>query len=135
MNCLNSIKKFVTPNINIYLSQLGKPGSEIKKVPHYYDKSYIPETFQINLLKKNYDNLLTRYFGVEKIFNLFLQKCYLFKIRVDVKKYIQDCNICKKNKKERYKLYDNMQSIPVFIYKWKEFNIDFVIRLLNSKDW
>lgn len=91
-------KKLVIPNINIYSGKLSKSWLEIKKVQYYNKKTYILETFWANLLEKNYDDLLARYFGLEKTLEFPLYKYYWLKIRVDIEKYIQDCNIYNRNK-------------------------------------
>lgn len=56
-------------------------------------------------------------------------------MRVDIEKYIQDCDIYIKSKVQSHKSYVNMQSIPIPTYKWNNFYMDFVIGLSKSKNW
>ena len=39
------------------------------------------------------------------------------------------------SKAKKHKPYGNMQLLPIFIHKWKDPSMDFVIGLSKSKDW
>ena len=53
----------------------------------------------------------------------------------DVKDYMNKCNICLALKTVQYKLYGELQSLPIFIYCWKDLLMNFVTGLLISTDW
>lgn len=84
-------KQLATLNVNVYFYHLGKSYSKVKGVLYYDVKPYIPETFSVNLLEKNYNDLLVRHFRIEKTLKLLLYKYYQLKIRVNIEKYIQGC--------------------------------------------
>ena len=128
-------KELATLNVNVYSSQLGKFWLKVKGVLHYDGKPYIPETLRANLLEKNHDDPLARHFGVEKTLELLTRKYYWPKMRADIKKYIQGCNICISCKAKRHKPYGSKQSLPIPTHKWKNLSIDFVTGLPKSKDW
>ena len=102
----------------------------VKDVPYHQGLSYIPKIIQIKLISKYYNNLLAGYFGIEKIYELVAQKYYWLLLYYDVKNYMKECNICPALKAVWHKLYGNLQSLPVPIYRWKDLLIDFVIGLL-----
>lgn len=56
-------------------------------------------------------------------------------MRANIEKYIQGCNIYIKNKAQRHKYYNNIQSLPIPTYTWKDLTIDFITELLKSKNW
>ncbi len=128
-------KKLATPNINVYSGQLGEPWSNAEGVLHYDGKSYIPKTHQTDLLEKNHDDPLAGHFGVEKTLELLIRKYYWLKMRADVEKYVQGCDICMSSKVQRHKPYGSLQSLLVPTHKWKDLSIDFVTGLPKSKDW
>lgn len=69
----------------------------------YYSKPYILKTPQAYLLEKNHDDSLTGYFGVKKTLERHSRWYYWPKMRVDVEKYIQSCNIWMSSKAQRHK--------------------------------
>ena len=81
-------KKLVALNINVYSGQSGKPWSMVKEVFYYNSKPYISESIWADLLEKNHDNPLARYFGVKKTFELLICKYYWLKMRTNGEKYI-----------------------------------------------
>lgn len=68
--------KLITLNVNIYFNQLSKFWWEAKKILYYDKKPYIPDIFQLDLLEKNHDDSLVRYFGIKKILEFFSYKYY-----------------------------------------------------------
>ena len=55
----------------------------------------------------------------------------------DVKRYIKECDICLTSKTICYKPYNDLQSLTIFIYHWKDLSMDFVTNLpisTNSKE-
>ena len=128
-------KELASPNVNVYSGQLGEPWSEAEGVLHYDGKPYIPETLQTNLLERNHDDPLAGHFGVEKTLELLTRKYFWPKIRADVEKYVQGCDICMSCKAQKHKPYGSLQSLPVPTHKWKDLSMDFVIGLPMSKDW
>ena len=128
-------KELATPNVNVYSGQSGEPWSEVEGVLHYDGKPYIPETLRTDLLERNHDDPLAGHFGVEKTLELLTRKYYWPKMRVDVEKYVQGCDICMSSKAQRHKPYGSLQSLPVPTHKWKDLSMDFVTGLPKSKDW
>ena len=52
-----------------------------------------------------------------------------------IKAYIKGCNICLASKTVKYKPYSDLQALPILIYQWKDFLIDFITGLLVSTNW
>ena len=129
------MEKSAISNVNIFSGQSGEPQLEVKGVFYYNNKLYILEILQADLLKKTYNDFLARHFGIEKTLELFIHKYYWPKMRANMEKYIQGCDIYISSKAQKRKLYSSLQLLPVLIYKCKDLMIDFVIGLLKSKDW
>lgn len=55
-------------------------------------------------------------------------------MRFNVKKYVQDYDICMSSKAQRYKSYNKLQILPIPTYKQKDLSIDFVTRLSERKN-
>ena len=95
-------KELATPEVNVYSGQSGERWLEVKGVLHYDGKPYILETLQADLLERNHDDLLARHFGVEKTLELLTCKYYWPKMKADVEKYEQGCDICMSCKAQRH---------------------------------
>lgn len=54
---------------------------------------------------------------------------------MDVKNYVNGCDICMRSKSARHKPYGSLQSLPIPQYKWKDITMDFVTGLPTSCDW
>ena len=127
-------KELANPNVNVYSGQSGESWSEIEGVLHYDGKPYILEILRTDLLERNHDDPLAGHFGVEKTLELLTRKYYWPKMRADVEKYVQGCDICMSSKVQRHKPYGSLQSLPIPTHKWKDLSMDFVTRLPKSKD-
>ena len=56
-------------------------------------------------------------------------------LRHSVNNYVKGCNVCLALKVVRHKPYDNLQSLPISIYCWKDLSMDFVMGLPILTDW
>ena len=128
-------KKLAIPNVNVNSGQSSKSWLEIKGVLHYDNKPYIPEALRTDILEKNHDNPLAGHFGFERTLKFLSRKYYRSKMRVDIKKYVQGCDIFMSSKSKRHKSYGNMQSLSILTHKWKDLSMDFIRRLSKSEDW
>ena len=48
---------------------------------------------------------------------------------------MKECNICVTSKAVRYKLYGDLQLLPVLTHCWKDLSMDFVTGLPVSANW
>lgn len=117
-------KKLATPNVTFYSGQSGEPWLEVEGVLHYDRKPYIPETLQTNILERNHDDPLAGYFGVKKTLELLTRGYYWPKMRADIEKYVQGCDICISCKAQKHKPYGSLQSLLVPTHKWKDLSMD-----------
>ena len=93
------------------------------------------EIIQTELISRHHNNLLAGHFGIEKTQKLVARKYYWSTFCHDVKYYVKVCNICLALKAVRHKPYDDLQYLPICIYRWKNLLMDFVTGLLISTDW
>ena len=55
-------------------------------------------------------------------------------MREQVETVVRECNICNKLKSNRHSLYGQLKSLPILIGAWKSIALDFIVKLLLSKD-
>lgn len=89
---------------------------DIKKVFHYQGLPYFPKVIHSKLISRHYDDPFIDYFGIEKTRDLIIRKYYYPKLQRDVEAYIKDYDIYLASKAVCYKLYRDLQSLPILIY-------------------
>ena len=94
----------------------------------------MPEEDQEKVISEHHNGPLLGHPGRDKTFELIQQKYTFPKMREAVEKYIQKCTTCTKNKPVKHKPYGEQQQIEALQQAWQEITIDFIIKLLPSKD-
>ena len=94
----------------------------------------MPEIIRTEMISQHHDNLLAGYFGINKTRKLVARKYYWKTLFHNVKSYMQGCDIYLASKVVKHKRSDNLQSLPIPTYYWKDLLIDFVTGLSNSID-
>ena len=96
-----------------------------KKIPDY----------EINeCIKQHYNTLLYKYLKIITTIKIIQKNYYFFKMKYYVTKYITKYMQCQRNKYLTYNMYNKTQVIKLFDTPWKKIIMDFIIKLLKSKD-
>ena len=82
------------------------------------------------MLYMHYDDFLTKHFEIKKTRTLLQRKFYWLRILKDIKKYIQNCDVCQRVKVFRHRLYDETM---LFLISWKKILMNFIIELLFNR--
>ena len=96
---------------------------------------FLPKVIWTEIIGRYHDNPLAGHFGIDKTKDLIGQKYYLPSLRRDIEAYVKGCDICLGSKAVKYKPYGDLQSLPIPTHWWKNFSMDFVMRLPISTDW
>ena len=91
------------------------------------------ESVRAELFKLHYNDVLVRYFSVERTLKLLTQKYYWIDMHTDVKEYVASCDICQRVKVSQYYLYSEMQVLSQLKELWREVTMNFITDLLFSK--
>ena len=116
------------------------------EILNFDDKLYVSKRFRFDVLQKYHDDSFANHFEMNKILKLFRRKYYWSNSRnheqnmfVDmfefVKKYIENCAICKRNKTFRHKFFEKFQFLFISQYRWSNLTMNFVTKLSTSKNW
>ena len=109
--------------------------AEVDGLLYFQGLLYLPEIIRTEIISKHHDDPLAEYFGIEMTRELVAQKYYLSTLRADINTYVRGCDVCLALKAVRYKLYGDLQSLPVPIHRWKNVSINFIIGLPVSTNW
>lgn len=92
------------------------------------------EIFSYKVISRYHSDLLAGYFKIKKTKELVAKKYFWPSLRKNIETYVKSCNIYLISKVVRYKLYRDLQSLPMLMYQWKDFSIDFITGLPISTD-
>ena len=90
-----------------------KDWQDIEGVLHHQGLPYVPEIIRTELISRHHDDPLAGHFSIEKTQELVARKYYWPTLRHDINDYVKGCDVCLALKAVRYKLYGDLQSLPV----------------------
>jgi hypothetical protein len=117
--------------------EFGKPLAEWNfenELLLYRGKVYVPkdQSLRLELLKLHHDTLLAGHPGRYKTQELLLCNYYWPGMTIDVKKYVQGCDTCQRNKTTRQVPYGLLQPNPIPAEPWEIITIDLITQLPDS---
>ena len=101
----------------------------------YNDKLYVPKEASVReeLLRRHHDDSLAGHFVVDKTSELMSWKYYWGSMKVDVKEYVDTCDICQRVKVKRHRPYSELNALLQPTGLLKEITMDFITDLPPSK--
>ena len=118
---------------NQQLSQQG--WKNIDGVLHHQDFLCVSKIFRTKFINSYHNNPLADYFGIKKTQKLVNQKYYWLILCNNIKNYVKRYNVCLTSKAVWHKPYNDFQLLPVLIYCWNNWLIDFITELSILIDW
>ena len=98
-----------------------------------------------SILILNHDDSLINHFKIKKILKFMQKKYYWFNksndsnislnMRKLIKNYCETCVVCKRNKTLKHKLFEKLQTLFIFEFKWSDLTMNFVTNLSISRNW
>lgn len=76
----------------------------------------MPKVIQTKFFSQYHDNLLTSHFCINKTKKLINKKYYWPWLWKDIKTYVKGCDVCLAFKTIKYKLYKDLQALPIPIH-------------------
>lgn len=96
---------------------------------------YIPKTLRNKIIQLHHDTLTSGHPGQANTLERVLRNYYWPRIIKDIKKYIEECDMCQKNKIKRHKLYRLLQEIEAPEYPWQWITMDYIVKLPESNNY
>ena len=92
-------------------------------------KIWVPTSCVVDIIREVHAQKATGYPGRRKTAAL-LRRYFVWQSMIkDIYRYIDNCHACRRLKAPRYKLYGELQPLPVPQQRWKDILIDFVVGL------
>ena len=102
---------------------------------YYQGLPYLPEIIRTEIISRHHNDSLAEHFGIEKTWELVVQKYYWPTLRADIETYVKGWDVYVVSKAVRYKPYDDLQLLPIPTHCRKDLSIDFVTGLSVSTNW
>ena len=98
---------------------------------YYFHIIYVSDEtiMKAKILRLHHDDFLTKHFEIKKTHSLLQKKFYWLRMLKDIKKYIQNCDVCQRVKTFRHYFYDEMTSFLISARFWKKISMNFIIEL------
>ena len=80
----------------------------VKKLLLFQKLIYVSSATRKKMIQQHYNNILAKYFEIDKIMKLISWNYYFLLMQQKIKKYIQQCKQYWKSKSRRYKLYEKL---------------------------
>jgi hypothetical protein len=100
----------------------------------YHGLVYVPKNVREEIMKQAHDAPTSGHFGLEKMMERIMRTYYWPGMWVDVRKYLQKCDICGRSKASRHQAYGQLQPVPQLQRPWDSVAMDFIVKLPKSKD-
>ena len=88
----------------------------IDGILHYQGLSYVLKIIRTELISRYHNDPLADHFDIQKTREFVAQKYYWPILCHDIENYVKECNVCLTSKAVNYKLYGDLQSLPVPTY-------------------
>ena len=85
------------------------------------------------ILHDAHDSPMAGHGGTRRTLDLVLRKTRWAGVRKDVQKYVQDCEVCARNKVPRTKPYGLLQPLQIAERPWESVTLDYIVKLPPSR--
>ena len=84
---------------------------------YYFNIIYVSDEtiIKAKMLRLHHDDFLTKHFEIKRICSLLQRKLYWLRMLKDIKKYIQNCDVCQRVKTFHHRLYDETTSFFISV--------------------
>lgn len=113
-------------------------GMMLKEGLIYYDKRiYVPldHALQGEIIACIHDHITAGHSGIEKMKELVLQDYWWLKMKRDVEKYVQGCEVCQWTKSSMQAKWASFHPNKIPSRPWTHISIDMIMGLPNSKGY
>ncbi len=98
------------------------------------DKLWVSQSMITWLIRKAHDLSISNHSDMNQTLNLLRQSYCWSKMRMMIKRYIQNCYICRKSKALKDQINELLKSLLILEQQWQNISLDFIINLSESDE-
>ncbi len=98
------------------------------------DRLWISQSMIIQLIRKAHDLSISEHSDMNWTLNLLRRSYCWSKMRTIIKRYIQNCYVCRRSKASRDRINELLKSLLILKQWWQNISLDFIINLSESDE-
>ncbi len=98
------------------------------------DKLWVFQSMIIWLIKEAHDLLISDHSDMNWTLNLLRRSYCWSKMRTMIKRYIQNCYVCRRSKALKDWINELLKSLLIFEQRWQNISLNFIINLSESDE-
>ena len=92
----------------------------------------VPHSKVLEILRLHHNSPLSGHLGICKTYDLVSRKYWFPHMRQDIQQFVQACDICQRNKTERYPTRGLLEPLQIPVQKWHSISMDWISGLPTS---
>ncbi len=98
------------------------------------DRLWVSQSMITQLIRKAHDLLISDHFDINWMLDLLRWSYCWSKMRMTIKRYIQNCYVCRRSKASRDRINKLLKSLSISEQRWQDISLNFIINLLKSDE-
>ena len=126
---------FNSTNNSRRLSLPNSPFTFHDDILFYNNRIYIPENLRTDILQSHHNSPSSGHFGISKTYELISRNFWWKTLQGDVRRFVNSCDICNRNKNINHKPYGLLQPLSIPEKQWSSISLDFITDLPKSNNF
>jgi len=98
------------------------------------DRLWVSQSMITRLIREAHDLSISDHSDMNWTLNLLRQSYCWSKMRTTIKRYIQNCYVCRRSKASRDRINELLKSLLILEQRWQNISLDFIIDLSESDE-
>ncbi len=98
------------------------------------DRLWVSQSMITQLIRKAHDLSINDYSDMNWTLDLLRRSYCWLKMRTTIKRYIQNCYVCRRSKASRDWINELLKLLFIFEQRWQDISLNFIINLLKSDE-
>ncbi len=98
------------------------------------DRLWVSQSMIIQLIREAHDLSISDHSDMNWTLNLLRRSYCWSKMRTTIKRYIQNCYVCRRSKASRDRINELLKSLLILEQRWQNISLDFIINLSESDE-
>jgi len=98
------------------------------------DRLWVSQSMITQLIREAYDLSINDHSDMNWTLDLLRRSYCWLKMRMTIKRYIQNCYVCRRSKASRDRINKLLKSLSISEQEWQDISLNFIIDLLKSNE-
>ncbi len=98
------------------------------------DRLWVSQSMITQLIRKAHNLSISDHSDMNRMLDLLRRSYCWSKMRTTIKRYIQNCYVCRRSKASRDRINELLKSLSISEQRWQDISLNFIIDLLKSDE-